>query len=173
MIERDSVFHIGKIGKPHGVKGEIAFHFNDDVFDRVDADYFFLEIEGILVPFFMEEYRFKSDATAWMKFQDIDDADRASQLTGCDVYFPRHLADEGDGELTWAEIVGFSIIDSTTEKVIGEITAVDTTTINTLFEIKTITGSTSLIPAADDLVENVDREKKTIVMNIPAGLLEL
>ena len=39
MIRQEEVFKIGKIGKPHGVKGEVAFRFSDDVFDRVDADY--------------------------------------------------------------------------------------------------------------------------------------
>ena len=53
-------FPIGRLGKPHGVKGEITFHFTDDIFDRVDADYVFLEIDGLQVPFFFEEYRFRS-----------------------------------------------------------------------------------------------------------------
>lgn len=171
MIEPDSVFHIGRIGKPHGVKGEVSFHFSDDVFDRVDAEYLFLEVEGLLVPFFMEEYRFKSDTTALMKFCDIDDANQASQLTGCDVYFPRDLADEDDGELTWAEIVGFTITNHATHEIVGEVIAVDTSTINTLFEVKTPVGETVLIPAADDLVANVDREGRTIDLHIPDGLI--
>ena len=36
MIRRDEVYKIGKLGKPHGVKGEITFAITDDVFDRVD-----------------------------------------------------------------------------------------------------------------------------------------
>ena len=38
MQEKD-LFPIGRIGKPHGVHGELTFIFDDDVFDRVDADY--------------------------------------------------------------------------------------------------------------------------------------
>lgn len=52
MIRQEEVFKIGKIGKPHGVKGEVSLMFEDDVFDRVDADYLVLLIDGILVPFF-------------------------------------------------------------------------------------------------------------------------
>ena len=44
--------------------GEIQLQFNDDVFDTADADYLVLEVEGILVPFFIEEYRFRSDEIA-------------------------------------------------------------------------------------------------------------
>ena len=61
MIRRDEVYKIGKLGKPHGVKGEITFAITDDVFDRVDAEYLVLDIDGILVPFYLEEYRFKND----------------------------------------------------------------------------------------------------------------
>ena len=170
MTDPDSVFHIGRIGKPHGVKGEVSFHFTDDVFDRVDAEYLFLQVEGLLVPFFMEEYRFRSDTTALVKFCDVDDANKASQLTGCEVFFPRQLADDDDGEITWAEIVGFSITDHDTGHDIGTIISVDTTTINTLFEVRLQQGGTALIPAADDLVVNLDRKKRTIDMIIPEGL---
>ena len=64
MIKQEEVYKIGRLGKAHGVKGEVSFQFDDDVFDRVDADYLILDIDGILVPFFMEEYRFRSDSTA-------------------------------------------------------------------------------------------------------------
>ena len=56
MIRQDEVYKIGKIGKPHGVKGELTFAFDDDVFDRVDADYLVLLIDGILVPFFFHRH---------------------------------------------------------------------------------------------------------------------
>ena len=124
MTAKD-VFKIGRLGKTHGVKGEVSFHFTDDVFDRVDADYVFVETEGLLVPFFFEEYRFRSDATALVKFADIDDANRAAELTGCDVYFPRELCEEEESELSWQELVGYTLVDSDNGQPIGEITGVD------------------------------------------------
>ena len=166
-------YKIGRLGKTHGVKGEISFHFTDDVFDRVDADYVFIETEGLQVPFFFEEYRFRSEETALVKFDGIDDATRAAQLTGCDVYFPRELADTGDGELTWTEIVGYAIADSNTKQTIGEITAVDLSTINTLFEVRTPEGLSLLIPANDDLIDEIDRQERRITMRIPEGLMEI
>ena len=89
MIRREEVYKIGRLGKTHGVRGEISFLLDDDVFDRTDADYLILDIDGILVPFFIEEYRFKTDSNALMKFDGIDTQERARELTGCDVYFPR------------------------------------------------------------------------------------
>ena len=82
MIRQEDVYRIGRIGRPHGVKGEVTFRFDDDVFDRVDSDYLVLSVDGILVPFFIEEYRFKSGEVALVKFCDIDSQDRAAALTG-------------------------------------------------------------------------------------------
>ncbi len=93
MITLNDVYRIGTLGKPHGVKGEIAFSFDDDVFDREEADYLFILIDGLLVPFFIEEYRFSSDVQALMKFEGIDSLEQAMALTGCDVYYPRDLDD--------------------------------------------------------------------------------
>ena len=167
------VYKIGRIGKPHGVKGEMNFMFTDDVFDRTDSDYLIIEVEGLLVPFFIEEYRFRSDETALLKPCDIDSQEQAQQFTNCDVFFERSKADTPDDELSWAQIVGFSIVNAADVQPVGTVAAVDNSTINTLFEIDTPDGRRLLIPAPDDLIEEVDVASKTIKMSIPDGLLEL
>ena len=169
MIKEEEVYKIGRLGKTHGVKGEVSFLFDDDVFDRVDADYLVLCVDGILVPFFMEEYRFKSDSTAIVKFEDIDTQERARELTGCDVYFPRVLAESDDDTITWAAIVGFDIIDAESRKAVGRIASIDDSTLNVLFCLEDGT----LIPASDDLISNIDQQARTITMHLPDGLLEL
>ena len=169
MIKREEVYKIGRLGKTHGVKGEISFLLDDDVFDRTDADYLILDIDGILVPFFIEEYRFKTDSNALMKFDGIDTQERARELTGCNVYFPRSLANEDETGVSWAELVGYSLIDSNTGKVIGEIAAIDDTTINILFELT----DGKLIPASDELIQHIDTKQHQIEINLPEGILEL
>lgn len=172
-MKRDDFYKIGRIGKPHGVKGEVGFMFDDDVFDRVESDYLVLEVDGLLVPFFMEEYRFRGSQTALVKFCDVDSQDAARELTGCDVYFPRSASDGEDGEMTWASIVGFRIVDINSGADVGEICGVDDSTINLLLEIKTDDGQEILIPAHDELIENVDAERRIIEMRLPEGLTTL
>ena len=173
MIRQEDVYKIGVLGKPHGVKGEIQFRFTDDVFDQCDSDYLILDMEGILVPFFMEDYRFRSDEVALMKFCDIDSEQRAREFTGIEVYFPRAIAEENKEDLSWAQIIGFTLLDSKTQKVVGEIMSVDETTINLLFDVKTQNGEEILIPANEELITNVDAEQRNIEVDIPNGLLEL
>ena len=173
MIKKEDVYKIGRLGKPHGVKGEVSFQFSDDIFDVVDADYLLLEIDGILVPFFMEEYRFRSDEIALMKFEDIDNDDRARELTGCDVYFPRAHGEAAVARLTWSEIVGYQVIDNASRRPVGTITHVDESTINTLFVLSTDEGNELLVPAGADMIADVDKDKRVIIMDIPDGLLDL
>ena len=169
MIRQEEVYKIGRLGKAHGVKGEVSFLFDDDIFDRVDADYLVLDIDGILVPFFMEEYRFRNDSVCLVKFCDIDTQQRAQELTGCDVYFPRTLAEEADDVPSLASLVGFEIVDASNGKAIGNIAAIDDSTINLLFELE----DGALIPASDELIEDIDAEHRTITMNIPKGFLDI
>ena len=176
MIRQEEVYKIGKIGKPHGVKGELTFFFDDDVFDRVDADYLVLCIDGILVPFFMEEYRFRSDENALVKFCDIDSLERAAEITGCDVFFPRSLADEDDGEMTWSQIVGYTLINTTGDdgkedmgEAVGEIVDADDSTENVLLTL----DNGQLIPAAYDLIVNIDHTRRLLIMQLPEGLLQI
>ena len=167
MIREDDVYKIGRIGKPHGIGGEVTLRFSDDVFDRVDAEYLVLMVDGILVPFFIEEYRFRSEEVALVKFEDIDTMDRAAELTGCDVFFPRHLADADDDMLTWSQIVGYDIVDVASGKVIGRIESVDESTINVLLEL----ADGTLIPAVDEFIDDIDHEARKLFMSLPDGLL--
>lgn len=173
MIKQEDIYGIGRIGKPHGVKGEMQFQFEDDVFDRTDADYLILNINGLFVPFFIEAYRFRSNTTALIKFSDIDTEAQARELTGCRVFFPRRMSPEGDDDYSSAEIIGFRVVDHATSRLLGSITAVDESTANTLFRLSTPDNGELLIPANIDLIRSVDKSARLIVMDIPDGLLNL
>lgn len=170
MIRREDVYRIGRLGRAHGIKGELSMIIDDDTFDRVEAEYLVLEIDGIMVPFFMEEYRFKTDDTVLVKFEDVDTQERAKQLTGTDVFFPRALAGEAEtDELRYAQLVGFGVINMADGSKVGEIIAVDEQTVNIMFEL----ADGKLIPASEELIDDIDVEKKEITMVIPEGILDL
>ena len=95
--------------------------------------------------------------------------ERARELTGCDVYFPREMSETDEEHLSWAQIVGYSLIDANTGKEAGKITAIDDSTINILFELE----DGKLIPASEELITNVDTKNHQIEINLPEGILEL
>lgn len=170
MIRQEDVYKIGRLGKPHGVKGEVSFQFSDDVFDRTDCDYLLLSLDGILVPFFIEEYRFRSNEVALVKFCDIDTQERAAQLTGSEVFFPRDMVpEEDDDTFTWSQLAGFTVVNEETGLPVGTIDHVDDSTVNVLIEME----DGRLLPAADEMIIGVDREKRELRMRLPEGLLDL
>ena len=170
MIRKEEGFKIGVINKPHGVKGEVSFTFTDDIFDRVDCDYLILLMDGILVPFFMEEYRFRSDNVALVKFEDIDTAEQARTFTNVEVYFPKKFMDEQEDVTSWNFFIGFRVED-VHHGYLGEITDVDDTTINVLFSIEK-DGEELLLPAHEEFIIDLDRKKKVMKVDVPDGLIE-
>ncbi len=175
MIKTEELFKIGRFYKPHGVSGEINFAFTDDVFDRTQAPYWIVEIDGIFVPFFVESYRFRSDSMALVKMEDIDNEQDAKLLADHDVYYPKAYADTSEMEEipSWQFFEGFRLMDKTGAS-IGTITAVDDSTMNVLFQVKLDSdGSLRLLPAADDFIVDIDPAQRCLQMDFPDELLQL
>ena len=173
MIKKEEVYKIGLFNKPHGIHGELQFTFTDDIFDRVDCDYLICLLDGIFVPFFIEEYRFRSDSTALVKLEGIDTAERARMFTNVEVYFPvKHAEEAEDGELSWNFFVGFRMEDVRHGE-LGEVVEVDTTTVNTLFVVEQEDVEELLIPAQEEFIVEINQEKKLITVELPEGLLNL
>lgn len=173
MIKKEEVYKIGLFNKPHGIHGELQFTFTDDIFDRVDCDYLICLLDGIFVPFFIGEYRFRSDSTALVKLEGIDTAERARMFTNVEVYFPvKHAEEAEDGELSWNFFVGFRMEDVRHGE-LGEVVEVDTTTVNTLFVVEQEDGEELLIPAQEEFIVEINQEKKLITVELPEGLLNL
>ena len=173
MIKREDLIKIGQFNKPHGIKGEISFTFTNDIFDESECEFLICEIDGIFVPFVIESYRFKSNATALIKFESVETDTQAKLFTNLDVYFPKqYLKEEASSEITsWDYFIGYTLADDTLGN-IGSIIDVDETTINVLFIVERA-GEEILIPASEDLITGIDTENKIIKIAIPEGLIDL
>lgn len=172
MIKREEIYKIGVFNKPHGIHGELSFTFTDDIFDRVDCEYLVCEVDGIFVPFFINEYRFRSDSTALIFLEGIDSAEKARPFTNLDVYFPQKYADrQPETPSSWDYFIGFRISDIQHGE-LGEVTYIDDSTQNVLFVVER-EGNEILIPANEDFMVQLDKMHRSIVMNLPEGLLEL
>lgn len=192
MIHDNDIYRIGTLTKTHGVNGELNFAFTDDSWDQVEADHLIVKVDGLFVPFFIEEYRFRNDATAIMKFEDVDNEGEARLLAGAEIYLERALLTDGiKPQYTWDDFIGLTVVipesyhyqcgensdyhpqSDATANVIGTITGIDDSTENVLFTITTPNATEHLVPAAEDLIEDIDWDARTITMTIPEGLLEL
>ena len=173
MITDHDVYKIGSLTRTHGVRGEVAFQFTDDVWDRVEADYLFLRLDGLLVPFFLEEWRFRSDNVALLKFEDIDSADDARRIVGTEVYFPKDLTPEDldEEELEWQHFTGFEVWQD--DSLLGTVTSVLNQTANVLLVVTTPDDRELLIPAHEDFVLEADHRQRRLLVSVPEELLNL
>ena len=172
MIRPEEVYCIGKFTRTHGVQGEMSLSFTDDVFDRVDCPYLVCSMDGILVPFFIEEYRFKSNSVALIKFERIDTSEAASIFTNKEVYFPKAYAEQAeDGEYSWQYFIGFKTED-VEHGYLGELVDIDESTVNTLFIVERPNGEELFVPAQESFITDINHETRLIKFNLPDGLLE-
>ncbi len=169
MITTDSVFSIGRLGKTHGLRGEMLFFVENDVFVRSDADFLILLLDGIFVPFYIEEYRFQNDERALIKFDSIDTLEQAAELTNAEVFFPKNISSSSDTHLLPHQLIGFAIYDTTSKTTTTPISTVNTSSDNPLFEL----SDGTLIPIAEEWFKNIDNEKRIVCMTLPEGLLTI
>ena len=174
MIKKEEVYKIGMFNKPHGIHGEISFTFTDDVFDRVECDYFICLFDGIFVPFFIDSYRFRSESSALVKLDGVDSAEKARMFTNVDVYFPVKFAQPASEEenFTWNFFVGMEMED-VNHGMLGTIVDVDTTTINTLLVVEDYEGEEILIPAQVGFIVEISTEERIVVVDLPEGLIDI
>jgi len=171
MIRPEEVIKVGRLQKPYGIRGEISILFDKPVYADIDTEFYFLDIDHILVPFHVEEITYISDTVARVKFEDLDDESRASRYANLQVFLLRKQVEEGleDGSADWDFFIGYRIVDQH-EQDLGIIESVDFATINVLFIVKGEEGE-HLIPASEDFIVRIDERQRIIHMDLPEGLI--
>lgn len=171
MILQSQLYPIGHVQKTHGIKGELAIFLTSD-FDSLDFEYFVFELDGILVPFFIREWRFKTSETALVKLERVEDEIAGKDFVGKTIYLPKELMPVPDEDVIDIQFyTGYRVEDAVLGE-IGEINGVDDTTENVLFEVMH-KGSIILIPAVDDWIVEIDDTNKVIKVELPEGLLNI
>lgn len=172
MIQPESVFPIGKIIKTHGVHGEMLFACTTDVFDKQNAPYLICNIDGIYVPFFIDQYRFRSTESVLLRLKGIATDAKAKTMIGLTVYLPNtYLKYTEKTEIELNYFVGFEVI-AAHKGTLGTIAEVDQSTDNALFIVDNA-GVEILIPVSEAFITSIDHLNKQIFMDLPEGLLDL
>lgn len=169
MIDASELFPVGKIIKPHGVKGELACQLTSQAFDMEQCTYFVLDMESILVPFFIESVRYKSDASILLHVDGITSEPQARELRGKTLFLPKKVMNNHAeaSELSYDYFIGFTICDAQAGDV-GMIDDIDNRTANVLFLVEE-----KLIPIGDEYITEIDHTNKILYTDLPEGLLDL
>lgn len=92
-------------------------------------------------------------------------SEQIAELVGEEGFVLRSdVQEEGDGTLTWQDLVGYTIEDE--GKVVGKIAQVDESTINTL----AILEDGRMIPLHEDFIVEIDEDARVIRVQLPFEL---
>ena len=107
-----------------------------------------------------------------IKFVEINSRDEAEDLRGFEIYIEKEERMElGEGEYYVDELVGCRVVSEEGEE-IGEVVGFEDIPGNAQL-IVLYRGREVMIPFVSEICTRVDVEKKIIIVNLPAGLLEL
>ncbi|MBP5687193.1 MAG: 16S rRNA processing protein RimM [Muribaculaceae bacterium] len=173
MITRDEIIAIGKFNKTHGINGEISATINAPGVVLDNCSCIVCDIDGIFVPFFVKEFRNKSQEVFLLTIDDINNDQDAAMLVNKDIYVKR---DEYNGVLEDEDQVPvdfFIGFNAEVNGLKGNIVDIDDSTANVLFVIETTNGKQVLIPAVEEFIVDFNSKERIIKMEVPGDLLDL
>jgi 16S rRNA processing protein RimM len=161
---------IGKVLDIHGFEGELIIHFSKPVESLKEKELFFVLIDGIHVPFFIEHTYKKSNARLAVKFKDLN-KNSAKELINGVVFTESTNISEPEAEEN-EYLIGFELYDN--NEYAGKITDVLKMSANELVEIfHEAKQKEVLIPYHKDLIEKIDDENRKIYFRLPEGIFDI
>lgn len=164
---------VGFFRKTHGVHGELVIEFEPQFEISIEqAERFFVELDGLLVPFFVEEdgFRFKTENSAILKFNDVETEKYAKRMVGNSAYlFKKEIIISTD-EVFDSEFIDYLLVDEKLGE-IGIIEQVDNYSGNIVFTVQ-YKGNELLVPFNEDFLLETDKQRKMVTLRFPDGLLD-
>jgi len=164
---------VGFFKKTHGVSGELVLEYEPQFeYSIENADRFFVELEGLLVPFFIVEdgFRFKTENSAILTFDGVESEKYAKRMVGSSVFLFKNEIIVMDDELSDSELVDYLLVDEKLGK-IGIIDQIDNYSGNIVFTVN-FKGKELLVPFNEDFLLEIDKQNKVITLNLPEGLFD-
>ena len=166
MIEQSELIRIGTMRRPHGKSGELQCQMDNAYWDEADADFLILLLDGIFVPFRVEDWRGKGADSLIFRLKGVDSEVKALRLVNAEAYMLRRdLAEEAEEMMTWQDLTGYEVLNDN-RVVQGRVATVDESTINTLLELE----DGRLLPVHEDFIIEIDEPQKRIILDLPEGL---
>jgi 16S rRNA processing protein RimM len=171
-MNRSDTRLVGTLAKLHSFKGRFVLISETSLSEDIENwESVFLDIEGLLVPFFIDFINLTSDSSVIIGFEDIDSSEKAKDFVSCKVYQLQSLVQEVEEDPACNQLSGYRVIDKTVG-LIGTIDKILDYNQNLLFRI--VKGKEEiLIPVNDDIIKKINHKKKEISIDAPEGLLNL
>lgn len=172
MLKEDC-FYLGKIAKKFSFKGEVLVYLDTDEPEMyTDLESMFVDINGHLVPFFIEKSAIHREKFLRTQFEDVESEEDADEIVGREVYLPLNMLPKLEGnKFYYHEVVNFDAIDINHGN-FGIILRIVDNGFQALFEVQN-GEAIILVPMIDEFIVEINREEKFVKFNTPAGLIDL
>ncbi|HEY2796653.1 MAG TPA: ribosome maturation factor RimM [Thermoanaerobaculia bacterium] len=172
-MSRPELLAVARLHRPHGLRGEVSAEVLTAFPERLRPGLELIWQRG-------EETRSVrlSDARAHgarmlLRFEGVEDADAARALAGGDLCVAAGDAVPApEGFFYSHELLGFACRDRE-GRALGTAAGVEETPAGPLLSVTRPDGKEALVPFVAEYVVDVDRDARAIILDLPAGLLEL
>ncbi len=159
---------LGKFSKTHGFSGDLVLvsdRMLDDELENLDE--LFVIIDGLPVPFPVEEFTLRTDSSAQIKLEFIGSSDEASELVGCEVCADVSYSEQEPGLEQWT---GFTVRDARYGE-IGVIGQIEDFNGNIVLQVLQDDRET-LISLFPELVTGIDDDARILYIALPDGYFD-
>lgn len=172
-MKHDGYTSIGTILNPHGYKGKISIFSNlKKNKDFKFPESIFVEIQQILIPFFVEEYS-ANNSRFIIKLKELNSEQEVLQLKKKEIFITNDiynkLVAEDNSNLS---LIGFEVYDKI-YGLIGTVKNILEYPGQEIFEIRGLENEEILMPFSKSFIKKINKSKKTIDITAPEGLLDL
>ncbi|MEE6131289.1 MULTISPECIES: ribosome maturation factor RimM [Priestia] len=168
-------FKVGKIVNTHGIKGEVRIisttDFAEERYEVGNKLYLFQEkqVEPVEVVVATHRKHKNFDLVSFEGYPNVNDVEKFKN--SMIKVSEDQLSELEDGEFYFHEIIG-CIVKTDEGQELGKIKEILTPGANDVWVIKGKGGKEILIPYIDEVVQEINIEKKEIMITVMEGLLD-
>ncbi len=168
-MQQEDCFLIGTIFKLHGFKGKIKVYNNEDIIINLDClKYLFIKINGILIPFFIENAKTDINNNFIVKIENINSEYQAKEFVNKEVF----IRNEDNSLKNKENIIGFSEIDI--EKgYLGKISNINKKTSQHIIYVRQKNQNEFCFPLHENFIKNIDNKKNILEVIISEEMINL
>ena len=162
-----NLYPLGKITKTHGYNGTVVLVSDQPLDDDVERlEEIFVAIDGLQVPFPVEELVLLTDTSARLQFEFVDSQNEATELLNCIVYATTDFHRQYP-VAEFEQWIGFTVHDTKFGK-IGVIRKIEDYRGNIVMQVMDGNKET-LISLYPELITGIDKNAKKIQITAPDG----
>lgn len=162
---------VARVGKPHGLKGEVTVRLHTDApQERFVVGAVFRTEPAARGPLTLRTHRIHNGIHL-LGFDEAQDRTAAEGLRGTEILADATESNEDDAWYA-EELIGLEVVDPE-GNALGTVVELHERPVQDLLELRLAGGRIGYVPFVEQLVPEVDLDGHRIVVDAPPGLLDL